>query len=102
MVDTMKRYKITTFLKKIIKDNEGEAVKKACNRLGQGEITDVRMGKCIFIVCEDDTDINALCDKMLVNPVMEDYTIEPGLEEGKYHRINEFKHGWMPMDRSEW
>jgi len=98
----MKRYKITTFLRKSIKDNEGEAVSKACTRLGKGIVTDVRMGKCIFITCEDDTDIQALCDKLLVNSVMEDYIIEPGLEEGTHHLINEFKHGWIPMDRSKW
>ena len=76
----MKKYRVITFLRKSIKDNQGEAIRSACNTFGLGEIIEIRSGKCHFIVCDDNTDIEELCKKLLVNPVMEDYIIE---EEGQ-------------------
>jgi phosphoribosylformylglycinamidine synthase len=72
----MKKYRVITFLRKSIKDNQGEAIRSACNTFGLGEIIEIRSGQCHFIECSDDTDVEGLCKKLLANPVMEDYIIE--------------------------
>ena len=77
----MKKVRVITFLRKSIKDNQGEAIKDVCNTFGLGKIIEIRSGKCHFITCHDDTNIEGLCKKLLANPVMEDYIIEKDKEK---------------------
>ena len=74
--DKMK-YRLTTNLRKNIRDNQGEAVKKVLHQMGFTDVEKVRIGKTIMFEC-DGRRINLpeqVADK-LVNLVMEDYTIE--------------------------
>ncbi len=66
-------------LKPGVLDPQGKAVKGALENLGFSGIRDVRVGKVIDIDLEE-TDVNSLevkikemCDKLLVNPVIETY-----------------------------
>jgi phosphoribosylformylglycinamidine synthase len=69
-------------LKPGILDAQGASVKRALDGLGFPEVRDVRVGKVI----EVDVDgldaaaararIDAMCARLLVNPVIEDYSVE--------------------------
>ena len=68
-------------LKKDVLDPQGKAIQKASASLGYEAVKSVRQGK-IFEVELDATDrkqaeaqLAELCEKLLANPVIEDYTI---------------------------
>ncbi len=67
-------------LKKGVLDPQGKAIGHALQGMGFGEITgDVRQGKMIELEVADGTDkkrIAEMCEKLLANPVIEDYRIE--------------------------
>jgi phosphoribosylformylglycinamidine synthase len=63
-------------------DPQGQAVEHALAALGFGEATNVRIGKAIELAVEaksaDEAKARtrAMCDKLLANPVTEDYLVE--------------------------
>jgi phosphoribosylformylglycinamidine synthase len=68
-------------LKPDVLDPQGKAIQHACESLGYAGVTDVRQGK-LFEVRLDAPDEDAarrllteLSDKLLANPVIEDYAI---------------------------
>jgi phosphoribosylformylglycinamidine synthase subunit PurS len=76
-------YKVKVFvtLKESVLDPQGTAVKNSLNSLNYKEIADVRIGKYMeLIVDKSDRDIdevvNEVCDKLLANPVIENYRYE--------------------------
>ena len=74
----MKQYRIYVTGKKGIFDPAGEQAHRALDSLGF-EVEGVRIGKFIQLDCEDSVDREAvakMCDKLLANPVIEDYRIE--------------------------
>lgn len=79
-------YKATVIVKRrpSILDPQGKAVEQGAKLLGFNNITQTRIGKYIefFINIDDKTlaekEINEYCNKLLTNPIMEDfeYTLE--------------------------
>jgi len=70
--------KIYVTLKKGVLDPQGITVKKALESMGYKGIEDVRMGKYIemkFNGLSRET-IEQMCDRLLANPVIEDYWFE--------------------------
>jgi phosphoribosylformylglycinamidine synthase PurS subunit len=73
-------------LKPGIMDVQGVAVQRALSGLGFDEVGEVRVGKVIELDVNttgaEDARARAeeMCRKLLANPILEDYTIEP-LEE---------------------
>lgn len=67
-------------------DPEGEAIDGAIDRLGYQNVGDVRVGKIVDIDVDDtnldggrdalEAEIAEICDEFLVNPVIEQYSIE--------------------------
>ncbi|MDI3481734.1 MAG: phosphoribosylformylglycinamidine synthase subunit PurS [Tepidanaerobacteraceae bacterium] len=63
-------------------DPQGTAVKGALKQLGFENVVDVRVGKLIEVKLnvEDEKDakdeIKSMCEKLLANPVIEDYSFE--------------------------
>jgi len=63
-------------------DPQGQAVEHALSALGFTEASGVRVGKAIELAIEarsaDDAQARAraMCDKLLANPVTEDYLVE--------------------------
>jgi phosphoribosylformylglycinamidine synthase len=63
-------------------DPQGQAVEHALNALGFAEASSVRIGKAIELAIEAGTAedarvrARAMCDKLLANPVTEDYLVE--------------------------
>lgn len=77
----MYNVKIYVTLKKSVLDPQGTAVKDAAKSMGYKAINDVRIGKYMELKVEKtERDIHELldelCDKLLTNPVMEDYRYE--------------------------
>ena len=77
-----KTAKIYVTLKKRVLDPQGNTVKHALNSLGFKGVQDVRLGKYMEIKLNGETkssvedQIRKMCDKLLINPVIEDYTYE--------------------------
>ena len=73
---------VTVTLKTGILDTQGQAVRHALESMDGRSITDVRIGKIIEIELDENDESAAMktlknmCDKLLANPVTEDYNIE--------------------------
>ena len=76
----MYRVEVRAMPKKDILDPQGVAVRNSLHKMGYEEIQDVRIGKSIelFFESEEDFDqarVEEMCDKLLVNDVIEDCEI---------------------------
>ncbi|HEX2417888.1 MAG TPA: phosphoribosylformylglycinamidine synthase subunit PurS [Micromonosporaceae bacterium] len=74
----MTRVVVDVMLKPEILDPQGEAVANALPRLGVGDVESVRIGKRIEIEFAEGADLAAareIADKLLANPVIEDFTV---------------------------
>ena len=70
---------MTISLRPGVKDIQSEAILKTANSnvdLGNNQLYNLIMGKWFVIECEDDFDIDNLCNKLLANSVIENYEIE--------------------------
>ncbi|MEO3429203.1 phosphoribosylformylglycinamidine synthase subunit PurS [Pelagibius sp. CAU 1746] len=69
-------------LKNGVLDPQGKAIEHALSSLGFDGVNDVRQGKVIeFSLSESDpakarAEVEAMCEKLLANTVIENYTIE--------------------------
>jgi phosphoribosylformylglycinamidine synthase subunit PurS len=59
-----------------ILDPQGKAVERALPALGFGGIGHVRVGRMVELEAEDPAQLESLCEKLLANPLIEDYEIE--------------------------
>lgn len=59
-----------------ILDAQGKAVEQSLPALGFEGIEHVRVGRIVELVAEDQSQIEDLCEKLLANPLIEDYEIE--------------------------
>jgi len=69
---------VTVMLKNGVLDPQGEAVKSALASLGFSGINGVRQGKVIVLEVDDCVDVslvNEMCSQLLVNSVIESYTV---------------------------
>lgn len=77
----MYKVKVYVTLRKSVIDPQGSAVEKQLREIGCNEVSKVRVGKYIeFFVEKSDRDVEEVvkevCEKMLVNPVIEDFRYE--------------------------
>ncbi len=74
------RARVYVTLKEGVLDPAGKAVAHGLRALGFDEVQDVRLGKFIELEladCEDpEARVKAMADKLLANPVMEDFRVE--------------------------
>lgn len=75
----MARYEIFVTYKKGIFDPPGATAERALVNLGYEEVSEVKIGKYIQLEVDDGPDeldrVTEMCDKLLANPVIEDYRI---------------------------
>ena len=70
---------VTVMLKPVVNDPQGLAVEAGLRQMGYEGVRGVRVGKYIELTLsaatesEARTQIEAMCDKLLANPVIEDY-----------------------------
>ena len=80
------RVRIFVSLKPGVLDPQGKSIARSLHTLGYSEVQDVRIGKYLEVNVEApsraaaETRIREMCDKLLANPVIEDYRFE--IEEG--------------------
>ena len=58
-----------------ILDPQGVAVERALPALGFEGVSNVHVGRLIELDIEDRTQLPAMCEKLLANPLIEDYEI---------------------------
>jgi len=59
-------------------DPQGKAIAGALKSMGFGEVSDARQGKIIEIAIDGPADkarLQQMCEQLLANPVMEDFSI---------------------------
>jgi phosphoribosylformylglycinamidine synthase subunit PurS len=59
-----------------ILDPQGKAVERALPALGFEGIGEVRVGRLVELEADDPSQLGELCEKLLANPLVEDYEIE--------------------------
>ena len=75
----MARVVVDVMLKPEILDPQGQAVANALPRLGISDVSSVRIGRRIeieFTGAADPERVREIADKLLANPVIEDFTIQ--------------------------
>ncbi|KZX99140.1 MULTISPECIES: phosphoribosylformylglycinamidine synthase subunit PurS [unclassified Sulfitobacter] len=73
--------RVHVMLKNGVLDPQGEAVRHALGSLGFAGVNGVRQGKVIELDLADGTteaEVNAMCEKLLANTVIESYAVEMG------------------------
>ena len=58
-----------------ILDPQGQAVERALPALGFGGVRDVRVGRLVELDVDDPDRLPEMCEKLLANPLIEDYEI---------------------------
>ena len=59
-----------------ILDPQGKAVERALPALGFEGVHEVRVGRLVELETDDPAKLDALCEKLLANPLIEDYEVE--------------------------
>jgi phosphoribosylformylglycinamidine synthase len=59
-----------------ILDPQGQTVERALPALGFEGVSDVRIGRLIELDVEDEKQLPEMCERLLTNPLIEDYEIE--------------------------
>lgn len=78
----MKKVNVYVTLRESVLDPQGVAVKGGLEHLGFAGVESVRIGKVIELQVADDTTENMvkeMCEKLLVNTVIENFEIEMGV-----------------------
>jgi phosphoribosylformylglycinamidine synthase subunit PurS len=86
----MTRYRVSVHIvpRKGILDPQGKAVADALHALGFGAVRDVHVGRHVVLELEADSEDRAaseartMCERLLANPVTEDYEIEGVSRDG--------------------
>jgi phosphoribosylformylglycinamidine synthase len=58
-----------------ILDPQGKAVERALSALGFTGVANVHVGRLVELDVEDASELPAMCEKLLANPLIEDYEI---------------------------
>ncbi len=80
------RVKIYVSLKRGVLDPQGKAIERSLHTLGYEEVREVRAGKYIELELDvtsrdaAELRIREICDKLLANPVIEDFRYEMNAE----------------------
>jgi phosphoribosylformylglycinamidine synthase subunit PurS len=69
------RAKVLIRPKEGILDPQGKAVERALPALGFEGVHEVRVGRLVELETDDPDQLDALCEKLLANPLIEDYEI---------------------------
>ncbi len=58
-----------------ILDPQGQTVERALPALGFEGVSDVRVGRLVELEVEDPARMEEMCEKLLANPLVEDYEV---------------------------
>jgi phosphoribosylformylglycinamidine synthase len=60
-----------------ILDPQGQTVERALPALGFEGVSHVHVGRMVELTVEDESRVPEMCERLLANPLIEDYEIEP-------------------------
>jgi len=58
-----------------ILDPQGKAVERALPALGFAGVSNVHVGRLVELDVEDSSQLGEMCEKLLANPLIEDYEV---------------------------
>lgn len=58
-----------------ILDPQGQAVEEALPALGFSGVSEVHVGRLVELEVEDPSQLEAMCEKLLANPLIEDFEV---------------------------
>jgi phosphoribosylformylglycinamidine synthase len=58
-----------------ILDPQGQTVERALPALGFSGVSHVHVGRLVELDVEDPSQVDAMCEKLLANPLIEDYEV---------------------------
>ena len=58
-----------------ILDPQGQAVEEALPALGFSGVSNVHVGRLVELEVDDPAQLEAMCEKLLANPLIEDYEV---------------------------
>ena len=64
-----------------ILDPQGKAVERALPALGFSGVSHVRVGRMVELEVDDPDSLPAICEKLLANPLIEDYEVLNPVED---------------------
>jgi phosphoribosylformylglycinamidine synthase PurS subunit len=73
--DRLVRARVLIRPKQGILDPQGIAVERALPALGFSGVENVHVGRLVELDVEDESQLDAMCQKLLANPLIEDYEI---------------------------
>ena len=79
-----------------ILDPQGVAVERALPALGFVGVSDVHVGRLVELELEDSSRLREMCEKLLANPLVEDYEIQllgDAAADGQGSAADEPSHG---------
>ena len=59
-----------------ILDPQGVAVERALPALGFAGVTNVHIGRLVELDVDNPAELDSMCEKLLANPLVEDYEVE--------------------------
>jgi phosphoribosylformylglycinamidine synthase len=59
-----------------ILDPQGVAVERALPALGFAGVANVRVGRLVELEVDDASQLQAMCERLLANPLVEDYEVQ--------------------------
>src|SRR3712207_9466541 len=74
----MARVRVLVRPKAGILDPQGQAVERALPALGFGGVSNVHVGRLIELDVEDPARVDEMCERLLANPLIEDYDVVGG------------------------
>ena len=72
----MSRIRVLIRPKAGILDPQGQTVERALPALGFDGVKNVHVGRLVELDVEDPSQVAAMCEKLLANPLIEDYEIQ--------------------------
>tara|TARA_B100000609_G_C17050244_1_gene348629 strand:+ start:35 stop:313 length:279 start_codon:yes stop_codon:yes gene_type:complete len=75
------KFSVTVTLKKDVLDPQGKVVQNTLNNLGMNSLKNIRQGKFFEVEIDENNEddarnkVNEMCQKLLVNLIIEDYKI---------------------------
>ena len=72
----MSRVRVLIRPKAGILDPQGQTVERALPALGFDGVSNVHVGRLVELDVEDPSQVPAMCEKLLANPLIEDYEIQ--------------------------
>ena len=71
-------FKVLITPKKGLLDPQGRAVEELLQEKGYKGVSNVRVGKVVLLEAESEEQVHEIAKKVLVNDLIEDYTVERG------------------------